>query len=366
MAESAAIRVELGERSYEVAVGSGNMETAASLVHRLNPEARVAVVTDENVGELYGESLLAALDAAGHEAGMVMMDAGEESKSVHALAELWDSFAGMGLDRKGIVAALGGGVVGDAAGFAAGTYMRGVDYIQVPTTVLAQVDSSVGGKVAINIPAGKNMAGLFYQPKGVIADVLTLRTLPQREVKAGLAEVVKYGIIWDADFLGYLEENAEAILALEPEAAAKVVRRSVEIKAEVVGNDETEQGLRRILNFGHTLGHALENAAGYGTYLHGEAVAWGMAVAVRLSSELGMLAYEDAERITGLLSKLCGIPTPAGIDAGAIVEGTRRDKKAMAGRVNYVLAEGAGRVVVRNDIDEALVRKAVEGHVSRG
>jgi len=358
--------VELGERSYQVEIGAGNISAAAAHVNNKNKNARVAIVTDEVVESIYGEKMVNAFEERNITAGTVVIPVGEESKNVETLAMLWDSFAELGIDRKSVVVALGGGVVGDVTGFAAGTYLRGVDYLQVPTTILAQVDSSVGGKVAINLHAGKNLAGLFYQPRSVVIDVLTLKTLPEREVRAGLAEVVKYGVIWDESFMGYLEDNAAKILAIDPEVISHVVMRSVQIKAEVVGSDETEQGLRRILNYGHTLGHSLENLAGYGVYLHGEAVAWGMAVATRISAEMGMLKYSDADRVLELLKKLSNVPKPADIDADELIAGTRKDKKAQAGKVNYVLAESVGRVVVRDDVDEGLVKRVVEEHIERG
>jgi 3-dehydroquinate synthase len=360
------IRVELGERSYDVVVGVGNLSVSAELAQRINLKARVAVVTDEKVAPLYADKVIDALGKKGLKAGLVVTPAGEEAKNVNTLAALWNKFVELGIDRKSLVVALGGGVVGDLAGFAAGTFLRGVDYIQVPTTLLAQVDSSVGGKTGINLPAGKNLAGMFHQPRGVVIDVETLKTLPDREVRAGLAEVIKYGVIWDEEFLGFLESNITGLLSLDPAILVKAVLRSVEIKAAVVASDETENGLRRILNFGHTLGHVLENLAGYGKYLHGEAVAWGMMVAARLAAEMKMLSHSDADRLTALLEKLTKLPQVKGVSAEQVVGGTKRDKKTVAGTVHYILPEKLGRVVVRSDVDEDMVLRVVEGYISRG
>jgi 3-dehydroquinate synthase len=362
MAPNDKVRVDLGDRSYDVIVGAGNLSLAADIAHALHPKAYAAVITDENVKDIYGQRMIEAFSRVGMKAGLIAIPPGEEAKNSATLANLWNSLVEIGLDRNGIVVALGGGVVGDLAGFAAGTYLRGIDYIQVPTTLLAQVDSSVGGKTGINLPAGKNLAGLFYQPRGVVIDVLTLSTLPEREVRAGLAEVVKYGVIWDAEFFDYIESHAEDLLARKPDVLAKAILRSVEIKAAVVSSDETESGLRRILNFGHTLGHALENAAGYGTYLHGEAVAWGMAAAARIAAEMRMLTHSEADRIGALIEKLVGgsrgiltVPRGGGVTPEKLLEGTRKDKKTVGGAVHYVLPEKIGRVIVRNDVDDSLV-----------
>ena len=271
----------------------------------------------------------------------------------------------LGLDRKSPIFALGGGVVGDLAGFIAATYMRGVPFVQLPTSLLAQVDSSVGGKVAVNHALGKNLIGAFYQPKGVFMDLSMMESLPKREIATGLGEIIKYGIIYDADFFAYLEQHADAVLALEREAAVHMIARSCEIKAAVVSEDEKESGLRRILNFGHTMAHAIEKETGYIRYNHGEAVAIGMIGAADISARLGMVSADDVARVEALVERM-QLPTKAeGCTVDAMYRDIFHDKKTINGKVNWVLMQGIGKVTCRNDVPEDIVRKAMAARIGK-
>lgn len=281
------VRVALGEESYDILIGYGLEKELQSFVQGAGFSKQAMLVTDSNVGPLYGEKVRAILEAGGLHVTVVTIPAGESSKCLAVAEKLYTRAIELGLDRKSPIFALGGGVVGDLAGFIAATYMRGVPFVQLPTSLLAQVDSSVGGKVAVNHALGKNLIGAFYQPKGVFMDLSMMESLPKREIATGLGEIIKYGIIYDADFFAYLEQHADAVLALEREAAVHMIARSCEIKAAVVSEDEKESGLRRILNFGHTMAHAIEKETGYLRYNHGEAVAIGMIGAADISARLG-------------------------------------------------------------------------------
>jgi 3-dehydroquinate synthase len=350
---SATLRVELGSRSYPIHIG-------AELVDRPDlyaPHVKgrlAAIVTNETVAPLYAERVAGALRAAGARALItVALPDGEQYKDWRTLDRIFTALLEAQADRASVVVAVGGGVVGDMAGFAAAAYQRGIAHVQVPTTLLAQVDSSVGGKTAINHPLGKNMVGAFHQPAAVIADTATLATLPAREYAAGLAEVVKYGAIRDLGFLEWLEAHAEALRRREPAALAHAIRRSCEIKAEVVAADEREGGVRALLNFGHTFGHAIESAAGYGTWLHGEAVAAGMALAARFSVRLGRLAEADAERLERLLQRF-ELPLRApGHAVDTWLEYMGRDKKNEGGRITLVLLDALGSAAVVRDAPTA-------------
>ncbi|KQP23216.1 3-dehydroquinate synthase [Pseudorhodoferax sp. Leaf267] len=356
------VRIDLGDRSYPIAIGSGLLDDPATFAGV--PRAATAlIVTNTTVGPLYAQRLQAAL--AGRYAAIhtVALPDGEAYKTWETLNLVFDALLSRGCDRKTVLFALGGGVVGDITGFAAASYMRGVPFVQVPTTLLAQVDSSVGGKTAINHPLGKNMVGAFYQPQLVVCDLGVLKTLPSRELSAGLAEVIKYGPIADAAFLAWIEENLDALLAGDPAALAYAVQRSCEIKAEVVGQDEREAGLRAILNFGHTFGHAIEAGMGYGAWLHGEGVGCGMVMAARLSERLGLLDAASVQRLTHLVAR-AGLPTvgpvlSAADNAGRYLELMRVDKKAEGGEIKFVLIDGIGRCVVRGAPD-ALVREVID------
>ena len=340
------LQVELDERSYPIRIGT---DLAVGCISEADRGQRALLVTDANVEPLYGKSWEAKLDALGLEVRKETVPAGESSKSVDMAAKLYDAAAAAGLDRNAIVVALGGGVVGDLAGFVAATYLRGVRLLQVPTSLLAMVDSSVGGKTGVNIGAGKNLVGSFYQPVEVIADLDTLASLPEREYVAGLAEVIKYGIIWDAELFSKLEANMDALLARDRDLLGPLVRRCCEIKAEVVAIDERESGVRAILNYGHTLGHAIEQVCGYGGWLHGEAVSMGMHYATALSTKVKDLSGEDAGRIDALLSG-CGLPLVPGEsgipgDWSAIRAAMATDKKSQRSVPRFVLAEQIGSVV---------------------
>src|SRR2546429_8943385 len=291
------IKVPLGVRSYTISIGNKLLSRLGQECKRLYLGQHGAVITARNVAARYGEVAVESLKACGFEPTLITVPAGETAKSLRMVASCYDQLAGHRLERKSFVVALGGGVVGDLAGFVAATYSRGIDFVQVPTTLLAQVDSSVGGKVGINLKAGKNLVGAFYQPRFVLCDLDTLETLPVREYRAGLAEIIKYGIIHDVELFRRLEQAMPKLLQREPDTLASVVARCCQIKAGVVGQDETESGLRAILNFGHTIGHALEAVSGYGKFLHGEAIAIGQLLAAKLSAELLGLPQRDVARI---------------------------------------------------------------------
>jgi len=350
------LTVALGPRSYPIHIGEGLIDRPELFAPHL-AGSRAAVVTNEVVAPLYAGRLEATLARAGSATLRIVLPDGEAHKDWASLDRIHGALLAANADRRTVVVALGGGVVGDLAGFAAATYQRGVAFIQVPTTLLAQVDSSVGGKTGINHPLGKNMIGAFHQPRAVIADTATLATLPRRELSAGLAELAKHGAIRDSAFLAWMEGHAAALLGRDPEALAHAIRRSCEIKAAVVAEDEMETGPRALLNFGHTFGHAIEAAMGYGAWLHGEAVAAGMVLAARLSSELGRLSREDVTRLESLLAAL-GLPTRAPpLPAERWLELMGRDKKNQAGRITFILLEALGRAAIARDVPaEALAR----------
>ena len=356
------VSIDLKERSYEIAIGRSLLDEP--LTFSGLPSANSAlIVSNSTVGPLYADRLRRALQSKYANIHRAILPDGEEFKNWQTLNLIFDALLENGCDRKTLLFALGGGVVGDMTGFAAASYMRGVPFVQVPTTLLAQVDSSVGGKTGINHPLGKNMIGAFHQPVRVVCDLDTLRTLPQRELSAGLAEVIKYGPIADLDFLAWIEDNIEALLAREPEALGHAVRRSCEIKAWVVAQDERESGLRAILNFGHTFGHAIEAGLGYGQWLHGEAVGCGMVMAVRLSERLGLVDAAFVHRLTSLIQN-AGLPVTgprlAQTDnAGRYLELMRVDKKALGGDIRFVLIDGPARASVRGAPD-ALVREVID------
>ena len=347
------IDVALGERRYPIRIGAGLLDEGS---WRGALRGRHAlVVTDDRVAPLYLARVERALGALTHDS--IVLPAGEASKTLEHTARVLDALAGLGASRDAAVIALGGGVVGDLAGFAAATWMRGVDFVQLPTTLLAMVDSSVGGKTGVNIAAGKNLVGAFHQPRAVFIDTATLATLPGREYAAGLAEVVKYGAIGDADFFAWLEANADALEARDGDALAEAIGFSCRYKAGVVARDEREQGERALLNFGHTFGHALEAERGYGDLLHGEAVAIGMVLAARLSAALRRAPAEDADRLARLLSRF-GLPVaPPRADADALLARMRLDKKNVSGRLRLILWRGIGKAEIVPDIDEAPVRR---------
>ena len=345
---AATLQVALGDRSYPIHIGAGLLARTELYAPHVRGR-RAAIVTNETVAPLYAARLEAALAAAGATCQRIILPDGEAHKDWRTLDAIFDALLQAQADRRTVLVALGGGVVGDMAGFAAATYQRGVPHLQVPTTLLAQVDSSVGGKTAINHPLGKNMIGAFHQPLAVVADTATLETLPAREYAAGLAEVAKYGAIFDEPFLAWMEAHADALRARDAQALAHAIRRSCEIKALIVEEDERESGRRALLNFGHTFGHAIESAAGYGEVLHGEAVAAGMALAARLSARQGRIAEKDAKRLVTLLERL-GLDVKAPRFAPDVwLRYMGRDKKNEAGRITLILLDALGRGAVVKD-----------------
>lgn len=352
------LTVDLAERSYPIHIGAGLLAHGELLGRHLR---QVAIVTNTTVAPLYLESLKAALASQGASCVEIILPDGEKHKNWDTLNRIYDALLANRCERGATVIALGGGVIGDLAGFAAATYQRGVPFIQVPTTLLAQVDSSVGGKTGINHPLGKNMIGAFYQPRVVLADTATLNTLPERELKAGMAEVIKYGLIRDAGFFDWLEGHMERLLDQDPEALTYAIRMSCRHKAEVVAADEREGGLRAILNLGHTFGHAIEAGLGYGNWLHGEAVAAGTALAVDLSRRMGFLSHAEVERIVALISR-------AGLPARAPDLGPQRylalmglDKKVVGGKPRFILLRKIGLAEICSDVPESLLLETLGG-----
>ena len=356
------VSIDLQTRSYDIAIGSGIFDHAATYADL--PKASTAViVTNTTVAPLYAARLQQALQGKYPKIHTVVLPDGEAFKTWQTLNLIFDALLSHTCDRKTVLFALGGGVVGDMTGFAAASYMRGVPFVQVPTTLLAQVDSSVGGKTAINHPLGKNMIGAFYQPLKVVCDLDTLKTLPPRELSAGLAEVIKYGPISDLDFLSWIEAHIDALMARDPDALAHAVKRSCEIKAWVVGQDERESGLRAILNFGHTFGHAIESGLGYGEWLHGEAVGCGMVMAAHLSKQLGLVDTALVERLTTLIEK-AGLPVKgpklSDVDnAGRYLELMQVDKKTEAGAIKFVVIDGPASAAIRS-APELTVRGVID------
>lgn len=357
------VDVALGHRSYSVLIGADLLASHETFAELSIAATSALIVSNTTVAPLYAQRLRQALHGKFKAVHLVILPDGEAHKNWQTLNSIFDALLGNECDRNTVLFALGGGVVGDLTGFAAACYMRGVPFVQVPTTLLAQVDSSVGGKTGINHPLGKNMVGAFYQPLLVVCDLDTLKTLPARELSAGLAEVIKYGPIADLEFLTWMECNIEAIMARQPEALAYAVQRSCQIKASIVAQDERESGLRAILNFGHTFGHAIEAGLGYGQWLHGEAVACGMVMAVCLSQRLGYVDQHFVQRLMGLIQK-AGLPVIGPCldrtdNAGRYLELMRLDKKAQAGEIKFVLVDEAAHAFVRGAPDD-LVREVID------
>ena len=360
----AALMVNVGaERSYPIEIFAGNLDQIGRTFNVIPSARNALIVTNTVVEGHYLAALQKGIQRNFQRIFHISLPDGEVEKNWSSLNKIYDVLLQNECDRNTVIFALGGGVVGDMAGFAAATFMRGIPFVQVPTTLLAQVDSSVGGKTAINHPLGKNMIGAFYQPKAVICNLETLSTLPSRELSAGLAEVIKYGPIFDMDFMQWLETSVEQVLAKDMKSLAFAVHRSCEIKAAVVGQDERETGLRAILNFGHTFGHAIEAGMGYGVWLHGEGVAAGMVMAAELSRRLGMVDEAFVQRLKSLIER-AGLPVrgpvlDASDNAGRYLELMRIDKKSEAGEIRFVLIDGPGKAVVRGAPD-ALVREVID------
>ena len=346
------LSVGLGTRSYPIFIGDRLLTRPGTWLAHV-PHQDIFVVSNTTVAPLWLAQLTGAL--AGRRVASIALPDGEVHKTFATLGTVFDALVASRMNRDCAILALGGGVVGDIAGFAAACYQRGVDFVQVPTTLLAQVDSSVGGKTAVDHPGGKNLIGAFHQPIAVIADTATLSTLPDRELRAGLAEVIKYGLTFDVEFLSWLELHLDDLLAREPAALARAIRRSCEHKAAVVAADEREQGPRALLNFGHTFGHAIETASSYGTWLHGEAISAGMLLAAELSHRLGMIGSADVDRVRCLLVR-AGLPVePPRVGATRMRELMAMDKKVKSGRIRLVLLERLGHAVVTGDYSDAML-----------
>ncbi|MFZ5823839.1 MAG: 3-dehydroquinate synthase [Bacillota bacterium] len=359
----AEVWVELGEHRYPIHVGAGLIDQLGTLVYNRLPRARKAlIITDTNVGPRYGQAAREALEGVGITVSKAMVPAGEVSKTLAQAYSLITACVKAELERSSVIIALGGGVVGDLAGFVAATYLRGIPFVQVPTTLLSQVDSSIGGKTGVDLPEGKNLVGAFHQPSMVVADLETLTSLPKREVAAGMAEVVKHAMIRDEEFLKYLEVHCGDILALNMKVLEHVVRTNCRIKADVVAEDPNEKGLRAILNFGHTVGHAVEASTGFGQWLHGECVATGMVAATAIAEKAGILTELDLQlRLERLLHRL-GLPVrlPQGSDPSLLLPFMYRDKKVEDGRLRWVMPVRAGEVVVTANVSAEAVRWGIE------
>jgi 3-dehydroquinate synthase len=355
------VKVPLGARSYSILIHPGLLARTGPECRKLSLGQRCAVISDRNVAPHFGEKVLASLRSAGFEPVLITIAAGEAAKSLKSVQSCYNQLAAHRLERRSFIVTLGGGVVGDLAGFVAATYLRGIPFVQVPTTLLAQVDSCVGGKVGVNLRTGKNLVGAFHQPHLVLCDLDTLRTLPEREFRAGLAEVIKYGIIYDAALFRRLERDLPKLLNLSPDVLAAVVARCCQIKATVVSQDETEGGLRAILNFGHTIGHAIESAVGYGKYLHGEAISIGQVAAAYLSETILGLPKRDVVRINNLLFA-AGLPThirlgPA--QSERLLAAMKLDKKVSGGEIKFVLAERIGKARWGQKVPRSLLARTV-------
>jgi len=345
------LKVDLDARSYPIYIGSGLLHEADLLTRHIHGQSAL-IVSNSTVAPLYLESVQQSLDSGGIRYDCIILDDGEQHKTLESMTRIIDMLLEKRHDRRTTVIALGGGVIGDIGGFAASIYQRGVNFIQLPTTLLSQVDSSVGGKTGVNHALGKNMIGAFYQPRCVIADIDSFKTLPARELAAGLAEVIKYGLIYDAEFFSWLESNVEGLLKLDPELLAQAVLVSCEIKARVVEQDERESGLRAILNLGHTFGHAIETVMGYGNWLHGEAVAAGMVMAIDLSIREGWIDESVRQRSIALLERTAlPVAPPAEISAQQFLEVMAIDKKTIDGNINLVLLRKLGEACITGDYD---------------
>ena len=351
------VNVDLGDRSYPIHIGTGLLGDASLITPHIRGR-QVCVISNDTVAPLYLDAVSRAL--AGYDAIHCILPDGEEFKTLDTVSTIYDRLLEAKFSRSATLVALGGGVVGDMAGFAAATYQRGIDFIQIPTTLLSQVDSSVGGKTGVNRPLGKNMVGAFYQPKCVIADCATLDTLPDRELKAGLAEVIKYGLINNRSFLDWLDTNLDRLLARDAQALAYAIKTSCEEKAAIVSQDEKESGIRAILNLGHTFGHAIETAMGYGNWLHGEAVATGMVMAAGYSRRQGLISQADADYVRAIIRR-AGLPDspPADMGVETFINLMSRDKKADTGRIKLILLEALGKAFVSDAVDTKTLSAAL-------
>lgn len=356
------VRVPLGDRSYPILIDSQLLTRLGNECRKLGLGRRCAIITDDSVAPLFARQADDSLKEAGFDGVVIAFKPGERSKSIKNVADCYDQLAAHRLERKSFIVALGGGVVGDLAGFVAATYLRGIDFVQVPTTLLSQVDSSVGGKTGVNLKAGKNLVGAFHQPRLVLCDLDTLRTLPDREFRAGLAEVIKYGIIYDGKFFAWLEQNLPALLKRDTKALAHAIARSCAIKAEVVGQDERESGVRAILNFGHTIGHAIEASSSYHKFLHGEAISIGQVAAAQLSQKLTGLGAADGGRIRTLFER-AGLPVSirqTALQREKLFAAMKLDKKVHDSQIKFVLAERMGKARWGVNVPHQLIHEILD------
>ena len=350
------LTVNLGVNSYDIVIERGALASLGMRCRAVGMAGVAAVVSNSTVAALYGQTVRDSLEAAGFTVALVEIPDGEEFKNSATLNRVYDEFLAAGVDRGSFVVALGGGVVGDVAGYAAATWMRGIPFVQVPTTLLAQVDSSVGGKTGIDHPKGKNLIGAFYQPRLVLIDVDTLATLDQRQFRAGLAEVIKYGVVIDRPFFEFVETNSAGILAMDPDLLIEIIHRSCQLKAHVVELDEKETGLRAVLNYGHTLGHAFESLSGYRGLVHGEAVAIGMSLAARVSAAEGLCSREDVSRISALITR-CGLPVEnPHYDRQQLLNTVASDKKSKGGSISFICNKGIGMYAMSHHTPEELLK----------
>ncbi|MBT3365529.1 MAG: 3-dehydroquinate synthase [Nitrospina sp.] len=353
------LSIDLGERSYEILIGSGLRKRAGEFLKAVFNPSRVVIITHPSINSLYGKEVVANFKDQGWTTDVIEVPEGESSKNLGQAEKLYDRLLELNCDRKSVLVALGGGVIGDLVGFVAATYQRGIPFIQMPTTLLSQVDSSVGGKTAVNHPKGKNMIGAFYQPRLVLADLETLRTLPSNEYRAGLAEIVKYGVISDAKLFEFLETQYKEILNLDQQCLSYIIETSCAIKAEVVEKDERESHYRMILNFGHTLGHAIESLTNYSRFIHGEAVAIGMVRAAALSQSMGKCSEDVPRRLEALLKNL-GLPVEMPeLDSSAVIESLYHDKKTMDHKIKFILVKEIGSIEIVDQISEAEIIKVL-------
>jgi 3-dehydroquinate synthase len=360
---AAVIRVDLGQKSYDIAIASENLDQLGSLMVPLKLGQKVLLVSNPEIFQHYGKQVIEALTSAGFEVASCTLPAGESYKTLKTLQIIYDTALEQRLERSSSLVALGGGVVGDMTGFAAATWLRGIQVVQVPTSLLAMVDAAIGGKTGVNHPKGKNLIGAFHQPKLVVIDPTVLQTLPEREFRAGMAEVIKYGVIWDKDLFTQLEQSQrlDRMENVDSKLLQTLLERSCQAKATVVSQDEQEAGLRAILNYGHTIGHAVESLTGYTTVLHGEAVAIGMIAASRIAVALGMWTTECDRRQLALIEK-AGLPTrlPLGLEIDQILAALQTDKKVKAGKVRFVLPTEIGTVTVTDQVPEDVIRQVLQ------
>jgi len=357
------IKVNLGDRSYVITISHSAMDNAGDIIAAAGKPTAVLVVSNPKIARYYSRTVLDSLASAKIRAELLIIPAGERFKTLHTVQKIYDTLLSTKIDRRGAVVALGGGVIGDMAGFAAATYMRGIRFYQIPTTLLAQVDASIGGKTGVDMPQGKNLVGAFHQPSAVIIDTRTLSTLPARELRSGLAEVVKHGIIYDQDFFHFLEINTAGLLARQEEYLIEAIRRSVEIKRDVVEQDEHEMGLRAILNYGHTVGHAIEVLSGYGKYRHGEASSIGMVTEAIVAEREGVARPGLARAIAGALEKMrLPVKMDMALDTAEIVRAIELDKKTLGGRLRLALPSELGKCEIVEGISREAIARAVDAH----